>query len=695
MRWSGNGAARDMAGLFPLPAIFPHKASSVTPESHVTRSRFSKRTTIAATTNAAIAALNHLAGCPLNIALGPVHPALGATHKRIISHLVQKVTVCLREVNRATGNPIDPGRWNFDYITDLHDLLDEEEVLAPDLQKGAYCRILPDRLSLPGPGVGAKVDLTKWLPPEELDPNLILKELPPEAEELARIPIVKAFSEKDYPGIVARLVEAHVCGVSPVEPTCINGIFAVRKDNDWDRFILDGRRGNLFFKTPPKVRLPNLADLSRIVLLADSQLFTAKADMSNQFFMIRLPPEFQKYYGLPSLLIDEKLSELTGFEVGTKVWPHMIAVPMGASWAVNWAQKTQTNILSRSFTGTNVVNQGQLRVGHGLPPLWLSYIDDFHAFAAKPNLANQILRDGIKALEDAGFVENPQKRLEASHERYWSPVLGAQVSIAGIISPDPAKLAETLTVTRNLTFDRVVSTKHLTQVLGVWVWFLLLNRPFLSILEEVCKFVDPRSAPDDLWLKRKMPDSVCLELALLINVAPLLFVDLRSPPHDRIFASDASQHGIGAAFRKVPANFDPFAVAERSGWYSKHREDVPVSISTHPSVVEVCADEQWYRLFAVEHRDGQFIVLREALAALAVAARLALDHTPPTRVLLLIDSSSLLGAFAKGRSSSMLLNAMCRLLAATETIAECRLLFSWVRTNINPADEPSRLVPDQ
>ena len=53
--------------------------------------------------------------------------------------------------------------------------------------------------------MGAKVDLTKWVPPEELDPNLILKEQPPEPEDLDRIPILKAYSEKDYLEIVARL----------------------------------------------------------------------------------------------------------------------------------------------------------------------------------------------------------------------------------------------------------------------------------------------------------------------------------------------------------------------------------------------------------------------------------------------------------------------------------------------------------
>jgi len=48
----------------------------------------------------------------------------------------------------------------------------------------------------------------------------------------------------------------------------------------------------LYFNAPPKVRLPNLADLARILLLADTRLYAAKADMSNQLYMIACPEAF-------------------------------------------------------------------------------------------------------------------------------------------------------------------------------------------------------------------------------------------------------------------------------------------------------------------------------------------------------------------------------------------------------------------
>jgi len=112
--------------------------------------------------------------------------------------------------------------------------------------------------------------------------------------------------------------------------------------------------------------------------------------------------------------------------------------------------------------------------------------------------------------------------------------------------------------------------------------------------------------------------------------------------------------------RLVKAGIDLFVPAERSCWFSKHKEDVQMAIQTHPSVVSACSTAPWQVAFAVSHRNGSAIVLREALAALGMFLRCHFGVSSPTRFLILIDSTSLLGAFAKGRSSSGRLNLFCR-----------------------------------
>jgi hypothetical protein len=282
----------------------------------------------------------------------------------------------------------------------------------------------------------------------------------------------------------------------------------------------------------------------------------------------------------------------------------------------------------------------------------------------------------------------------ATHDRYWTPVLGARLSLDGLLSPDPTKMAHAFNMTHNILDFGRVSYRQLMQLIGVWIWFLLLNRPFLSILFYVYHFLNPMGGieKEQLDEPRRLSAQVRLELAFLLNIAPFLCADLRFPEHPYLFASDASEDGLGGCWRPVPPDFDLFVPAERSGWFSKHKEDVQMAIQTHPSVVSACSTAPWQVAFAVSHRNGSAIVLREALAALGMFLRCHFGVSSPTRFLILIDSTSLLGAFAKGRSSSGRLNLFCRALSAIQACLESRGLFAWVRTDLNPADGPSRSV---
>ena len=296
-----------------------------------------------------------------------------------------------------------------------------------------------------------------------------------------------------------------------------------------------------------------------------------------------------------------------------------------------------------------------------------------------------------------GFVENSKKRLDATHDRFWTPVLGARLSLQGILSPDPTKIAHVFNLTHNILAFGHVTYRQLMQLVGVWIWFLLLNRPFLSILFYIYHFLNPEGglSREQIDESRTLSSQVRLELAHLLNIAPLLSANLRFPEHPYLFASDASEDGLGGCWRPAPPGFDMFFPAEKSGWFSKHSEDVPACIQTHALVVHACQVERddWKVAFSVSHRNSSPIVLREALAALGMFLRCREGVTGPTRLLILVDSTSLLGAFAKGRSPSGRLNAYCRALAAIQGSVESRALFAWVSTTLTPADGPSRSIP--
>ena len=60
------------------------------------------------------------------------------------------------------------------------------------------------------------------------------------------------------------------------------------------------------------------------------------------------------------------------------------------------------------------------------------------------------------------------------------------------------------------------------------------------------------------------------------------------------------------------------------------------------------------------------------------------------RVLIFTDSLVVLGAFAKGRSSSWRINRHCLRAAAIALFWGTRFYFRYINTRVNPADGPSR-----
>ena len=174
-------------------------------------------------TNCTIATLNYLAGCPLGDSTLRCD-TVRSVHLQALTSLLTNNGIFIRECRKHENLKVDGKDWTLDYVLDLHTLgCDSDNTGAdPETQRGAYCRIVPHRLSLPPDGAGAKVDLHGILPPEELDPMLVLKSTPPTDAELDKVPIVRAYSSADYPKIVTRLIRSGIAGVSTEKPKCVN-----------------------------------------------------------------------------------------------------------------------------------------------------------------------------------------------------------------------------------------------------------------------------------------------------------------------------------------------------------------------------------------------------------------------------------------------------------------------------------------
>jgi hypothetical protein len=123
----------------------------------------------------------------------------------------------------------------------------------------------------------------------------------------------------------------------------VNGVFAVRKDADSLRLIIDARRANCVFAEPDHVDLPTPDLLARLQAPPGAPVYAAKVDLDNFYHRILLPEWMQPYFGLPPVF-----SEELGLPGGdsSQLYPCCTTLPMGWSHSVLVAQACHEHLLN-------------------------------------------------------------------------------------------------------------------------------------------------------------------------------------------------------------------------------------------------------------------------------------------------------------------------------------------------------------
>ena len=111
----------------------------------------------------------------------------------------------------------------------------------------------------------------------------------------------------EYVKLIGRLLREGMINFTD-SPRCINGVFAVNKDRDTDRLIIDAQPANRLFVDSPYVSLPNPSHLVQLLVPTDSELFIAKTDLSNFYHHLGLPEWMTPYFALPRLTEEELAS---------------------------------------------------------------------------------------------------------------------------------------------------------------------------------------------------------------------------------------------------------------------------------------------------------------------------------------------------------------------------------------------------
>lgn len=531
------------------------------------------------------------------------------------------------------------------------------------------------------PSEPASVDLLDILPPELARrystprPELFV----PEGERKSQPQAVLVRSPADYAAIIRRMHDLGMV-VFTTKPKVVNGIFGTPKSGGAIRLVVDGRRANAAFAPSPKVELPTPDLLARLQADSDKVLYAAKADLDNYYHRIRVPAWMHPYFALPSVRAGDVgiQTDRDGnpLAADAEVWPCCTTLPMGWSHSAYLAQEAHQHIVDSdtSLRARNRISRGgDFRLDR---PRFAIYIDDFMIFGWDPDELESLLQEYIAAMRRRMLPPKPSKTVHPSADGV--ECVGVEVHgtnrTAGV---HPRKIQLLIQRTRAFLLRGQCTGLDMSRLVGHWTWVFMARRGAFSIFNAVYRFIETSGRRVfDLW------PTVARELATAMDLAILLFSALDAPWFPQVVATDASETGLGvvAATSSGPA-------LERMSRCPPRDMGPGVDRSLHPDL----HGKPWREIVASRVRYEEHINVLE-LRAVDTAIRWVTSHPDSvgSRVMLWSDSSVVVGAVNKGRSSSYSLLRRCRALAALLLCTGMQLYCDWIPTEVNPADGPSR-----
>jgi hypothetical protein len=534
------------------------------------------------------------------------------------------------------------------------------------------------------PAVAGRVELLALLPAElrarYSGPEGLLRD--PATVEQARQRGVPAAQRAEYGALLRRLRSAGMVGVT-ANPACTNGVFTVAKGPDAQRLIIDCRPCNALMVDSPYVALPTPDVLGSLEVPRGATLFTAKLDVSNYYHQFRVPEWLQRYFALPPVRASEMgLTAAEGYAPDSLVHPCCLTLPMGWSHSVFLAQEIQLGLLRRSFSEEQLIVPGSsvevssLRVG--------AYIDDcfFLDVDAQRCQAAADRHEAVLQLEQLPVP--PDKRQAATADP--TNLIGIELDGRSLhFGLSPAKLSELVATTEAVLQRRRVGRETFERLLGMWTWAVLPRRPAFATLHSAYGFQQRLAAEGG---QRTIWRSVERELQVLAGLAPLLGSQLNADWSPFVLATDASSSGYGAAMGRAARG-----TVQRMG-----RQAGAASLPTAGTVDQRRAaglgplrGVRWRSVISAPWQRSEHVNVLEG-RALVTGVRFAVGNRNlhGQRVLALVDSTVIVAAASKGRSSSFRLLRPLRILAALCLAANVHLYCFWVPTASNPADLPSR-----
>ena len=576
-----------------------------------------------------------------------------------------------------------------------------QNYLLEDLHNygGGGGHALPLGLRAGVPELAAQVELSQVL--KEFDPTLAEQVehpsslLYPAKERPRRIP--KPFCKLDasYPEYVKRNTRAGLQVLMPKRRIykikgrpLYSGAFAVAKNQEEDRAISALCPLNALVD-PRKLWKPRFAIMSamRCMRLEPFKLLRVyKKDARHFFHFLRIGHRWSKYMAHPPLRPTHQHDEH---------FPVHRGVPMGFTAAAAWAQAYN------EAKAKEVGLPAQSRLIDTQPPpssfpIWGSILDDVWAleecdsYDDPPTTGSKWLADISAAWTRDGVVEHEKKAVEGVSKE---EIQGVMVDgVRGCLGVSLQKRGILFEAGMYLLAQQRPLVGEVDRWLGKLSFALSFKACARAVLQDIYTWLAEHRGKS---IRARLWPSVRAEIVVSMALIPFLEVDLRAAWSSRVEASDAAPGGHGRAWANMESGLvsEVARLSSHKGVYTNLRTEFGVSLDEQgqcpmQQVKLPISSYQW----KTAAREGGYkhITVEEAVALnWSLLSRLQRPTECGQRVLHLVDSAAVTGAYKKGRSASRQLNGCCRQACAIICCSGIDPYFSWVPTDENPADEPS------
>ena len=517
------------------------------------------------------------------------------------------------------------------------------------------------------------------------------------------------------------------CGMlQPLDPRSFpdryrSGLFAVPKDQERDRMVLDSRPANMVDKGQSVwcAAMASAATLSQIFLEPNMTLVCGGEDLKDYFYQFSVGPERLAKNVLAAGLTEEEAFATFGtwcqsqdgiVEVG------LSTLAMGDKCACEFAQCSHLSVMLQHGVCTvaellclrNPIPRGLLQVGIIIDDLVVleqvlsDRLEDPTFVPEELESSKRVLaaRDAYAAV---GLRNNPKKGFLAStNAKFWGVEIDGK---AGLVRGASSRLWPTIAISLRVASLGLATISLLESLAGSWVSLLSVRRRMFSLLDALFAPLGSGAALKDVV---RLSDEIKSELIAVSVLAPLAAVNLRAGFADFVCATDASSDCMAGVRAQVPVKvvqelsrhtlrkgaWTKLLPAEKA-WRREHgmlavEDELPdEQFRTHP-LWEVMArsldySESWRRR---PWRKAHINVL-ELKAHVIEEKRLATSRTS-LRVPFGIDSQVTLGAVVKGRAASKALNDELKRSMCYPIGSDLYGLYMYYASASNRADGPTR-----